>query len=158
MKQFRIYIDTSVVGGCFDVEFAEASRALLRMAAAREVELVLSELLLQELERAPQHVQRELVGILRISNEVVPITDGCTELRDAYLRQQIVGPSCSDDALHVALAPSTARILWPVGTSNTWCICRKSRGSMLLICCWAMMPLRSGHPRNSSDVNYKKRL
>jgi hypothetical protein len=29
MKPLRIYIDTSVLGGCFDVEFAEWSNGLI---------------------------------------------------------------------------------------------------------------------------------
>ena len=32
MKKLGIYVDTSVIGGCFDEEFAEESRALIEMA------------------------------------------------------------------------------------------------------------------------------
>jgi hypothetical protein len=34
MKKLRIYIDTSVIGGCFDAEFAEWSNSLMRDFAA----------------------------------------------------------------------------------------------------------------------------
>ena len=33
----RVYIDTSVVGGCFDDEFSEESRALFDMAKRGEI-------------------------------------------------------------------------------------------------------------------------
>lgn len=32
MRPLRIYVDTSVIGGCLDVEFEEPSRALLDLA------------------------------------------------------------------------------------------------------------------------------
>jgi hypothetical protein len=34
MKRTRVYVDTSVIGGCFDKEFAAESRAVVQ--AARE--------------------------------------------------------------------------------------------------------------------------
>ena len=32
MPQFRVYVDTSVIGGCLDEEFADPSRQLLDWA------------------------------------------------------------------------------------------------------------------------------
>lgn len=40
MKRLRVYVDTSVIGGCLDVEFAEHSRKLMDRARAGEVLLV----------------------------------------------------------------------------------------------------------------------
>jgi len=42
MKCPRVYIDTSVVGGCLDDEFAEASNALMERAKRGEVLLLVS--------------------------------------------------------------------------------------------------------------------
>jgi hypothetical protein len=39
----RIYTDTSVIGGCLDVEFEDASRQLLDMFKTGEAILVLSD-------------------------------------------------------------------------------------------------------------------
>ncbi|GMU35914.1 MAG: hypothetical protein EDS66_05755 [Planctomycetota bacterium] len=48
MKPLRIYIDTSVGGGCFDPEFAEVSRALIEAARSGVVSLLVSDLLIRE--------------------------------------------------------------------------------------------------------------
>jgi predicted nucleic acid-binding protein len=59
-KKLRIYVDTSVFGGCFDDEFAEASLALFEEIKAGKFVLVLSSLTLQELDKAPKPVQQLL--------------------------------------------------------------------------------------------------
>jgi hypothetical protein len=48
MHKRRIYIDTSVVGGCCDPEFADARCALIEMARRGEIVLIVSDLLLVE--------------------------------------------------------------------------------------------------------------
>lgn len=49
MKRMRIYFDTSVLGGCFDREFQDASRQLVQAAYAEQILPLLSEILLREL-------------------------------------------------------------------------------------------------------------
>ena len=56
----RIYIDTSVVGGVFDKEFADASNKLFQMVNDRSLVLVISNLLKAELVFAPAHVRNYL--------------------------------------------------------------------------------------------------
>ncbi len=56
----RIYVDTSVVGGFYDKEFAEATKALFKKVEKGEIILVVSELLEAELLRAPEHVRNHL--------------------------------------------------------------------------------------------------
>jgi hypothetical protein len=53
MNTLRIYQDTSVIGGCCDEEFAEASCRLIEMVKRGEVALLISVLLAEELEDAP---------------------------------------------------------------------------------------------------------
>ena len=65
MKKPRIYLDTSVVGGCEDEEFAEASRELLAQAQAGKLVLLVSDLLVGELARAPEAVRQRLAGSRR---------------------------------------------------------------------------------------------
>jgi len=43
MARFRIYVDTSVIGGCFDVEFVIWSDALMRDFRAKRLVPVLSD-------------------------------------------------------------------------------------------------------------------
>ena len=71
MKKLRVYIDTSVVGGCYDDAFSLDSRALLRMAADGAIVLLLSDLLIAELERAPAEIRSVLQDLPDDAIEVV---------------------------------------------------------------------------------------
>ena len=104
MNTLRVYIDTSVIGGCHDEEFARESRALLRMARERELMLLISQTLIDEIRLAPQKVQQELDGLPEWSTELLPVNRQCLELRDAYLEAGFLGQAHSNDALHVANA------------------------------------------------------
>lgn len=104
MRRPRIYIDTSVVGGCFDAEFMEASRALFQMAEQGDITILVSDLLTDELVEAPAEVGTLLQGLARSSVELITRSDEAHELQRQYLLAGILGASSSDDALHVALA------------------------------------------------------
>jgi predicted nucleic acid-binding protein len=52
----RVYVDTSVIGGCLDKEFAEESQSLLELARQGSLVLLVSDLLLRELRKAPTAV------------------------------------------------------------------------------------------------------
>lgn len=104
MRALRVYVDTSVIGGCFDVEFAVPSQKLMRMVERGEIRLLISSHLIEELIDAPEAVQRV---IERLPNEYldrIPVTEDAIKLQEQYLFAGIVGPSSADDALHVALA------------------------------------------------------
>lgn len=55
-KSIRVYLDTSVIGGCLDDEFETWSNALLRDFRSGRYVPVLSDLLATEIEPAPAHV------------------------------------------------------------------------------------------------------
>ncbi len=44
-RQWRLYLDTSVIGGCFDVEFSEDSRRVIDAICAGKVRLLFTEVL-----------------------------------------------------------------------------------------------------------------
>ena len=104
MKRLRIYIDSLVIGGCLDSEFAEQSEALLEMGRRGEVMLLVSDLLADELARAPDEVQERLGSVSRDHLEPIVRSPEAGHLRDAYLEAGVVGPSSASDALHVAIA------------------------------------------------------
>jgi len=104
MHRLRIYIDTSVVGGCHDEEFREDSRALMQMARDGKIRLLASTLLATELDQAPEDVQAVLPDLPKEALESVAPSQEAAELRDAYLAAEVVGPKRKDDAYHVALA------------------------------------------------------
>ena len=57
MMRLQIYIDTSVIGGCLDKEFQNASRQLIDKFKEGEMIVVISELTTLELKNAPQEVR-----------------------------------------------------------------------------------------------------
>ena len=57
MKTLRIYIDTSVIGGCFDVEFAPWSNGLMEDFRQGLFRPVLSEVVAVEIHSAPEPIR-----------------------------------------------------------------------------------------------------
>src|SRR5690348_6062704 len=104
MKPMRIYADTSVIGGCFDPEFATDSLRLIEAVRRGRLVLLLSDIVLAELADAPARVQTVLESLPPKSAEKVDITEEVLHLRDAYLAAKIIGPRWADDAAHVAAA------------------------------------------------------
>lgn len=105
MKKLRIYIDTSVFGGCFDEEFRKPSKALFRAVKAGKVVPLISDILIAELARAPEVVRNLLSVMLRLGNiERLETTKEALELQQAYMDADIVVEKYADDALHVAHA------------------------------------------------------
>ena len=100
----RVYIDTSVVGGCLDKEFAETSQALMRMAESGQIVLLVSNVLVDELNAAPDAVQDVLATMPATHMELVGEPAEAQKLRDAYLVAAIVTATHRNDALHVAIA------------------------------------------------------
>lgn len=60
MKKLGVYADTSVIGGCLDPEFRKDSIAFMDAVRAGSITLVLSEIIIRELEKAPPEVQAVL--------------------------------------------------------------------------------------------------
>lgn len=105
----RIYTDTSVLGGCEDEEFRDASRKLIDAFVLGELTLVLSELALRELEAAPDGVMRALEGVPEAHIELISVTTEAEELAAAYIQEGAIGASMRADALHIAVA-TVARV------------------------------------------------
>jgi len=104
MQKLRIYVDTSVIGGCEDEEFSVASLRLWSMFRSGAFVLVISDLTVEELANAPPGVRQHLEDIPTSHQVQVCLTDEAKELADAYLAHGVVGPGSLADALHVALA------------------------------------------------------
>ncbi len=104
MKKLRIYIDTSVIGGCLDEEFSKESHALIEMAYREEIILVMSDLLAAELLNAPDSVKAIYEKLPEKLTEFVQRSIETELLRDKYLGEGVLGMRCIDDAHHVAIA------------------------------------------------------
>jgi predicted nucleic acid-binding protein len=104
MKLPRFYIDTSVIGGCLDEEFAKDSIRIVEAAKNQRAIFVLSDAVFEELLGAPQEVQDVLSSIPEAAKEIILEAPAVTELQDAYLEAKILGPKSLVDAMHVAFA------------------------------------------------------
>ncbi len=104
MRPLRIYIDASVIGGCFDDEFAEDSRPLFAAARDGRLILLISDVVLAELVAAPPEVQNVLQALPLESLIEISLSEEVLELRDAYVSAGVIGERWIDDAAHVAAA------------------------------------------------------
>ena len=102
--RLRIYADTSVIGGCEDEEFREASRRLFDRFHEGTAVLVLSEVTLRELADAPPAVRGIMGEVPPAHRELVSESDDARTLAQAYVDAGAVRASSQADALHVALA------------------------------------------------------
>ena len=100
----RIYIDTSVIGGCFDNEYEKASKQLWsEFRAVKKIALV-SDLLLLELEEAPARVRQLLNDLPDDSVEHISLDEESIALANAYIQDGAVAESSLSDARHIAMA------------------------------------------------------
>ena len=103
MKQ-RIYIDTSVVGGCCDPEFKKWSDGLLSDFKAGIFSLVLSSVTDAEIEDAPEEVKKVYQEFKDCEHEFLDLNSESIELAEAYMRHGILSSNYRDDARHIAMA------------------------------------------------------
>jgi hypothetical protein len=74
MKRMRVYVHTSVLGGCFDTEFRDASQQFVQSGRDGRILPLISEILLRELREAPAEVQGLLSVILQGDVERLEVT------------------------------------------------------------------------------------
>lgn len=100
----RIYTDTSVIGGCLDVEFEEGSLALFENFKSGSTILVISDLTLAELEAAPQPVRDVLLSVPTDYIEFLEFSEEASSLAETYLKERVVPAKSRVDAQHIATA------------------------------------------------------
>src|ERR1041385_2408924 len=104
MKKLRVYLDTSVIGGCFDVEFQEESTKLMEMIQLGVYVGMISPVSIKELTLAPLRVQSVLDGF--DDEELVRLSDSdeADRLTQLYLDAGVVSINYREDAGHIAFA------------------------------------------------------
>ena len=100
----RIYVDTSVIGGCHDSEFRDASLQLFDWFLHGKAKLIYSEVTVSELSNAPDFVRETFAEIPDGSKELVLMTEEADQLADAYISSGALGTANRADAEHIALA------------------------------------------------------
>lgn len=88
----RTYADTSVYGGPYDEEFAEASRQFFAQVRAGHFSLVVSAVVEDELAEAPPEVWSIYETVLPEAT-VAEITEEVLDLQQAYLDAHILTPT-----------------------------------------------------------------
>ena len=100
----RIYVDTSVLGGYFEVEFEEWTKPFIEKFIVGEYKLLYSQLVEIELNNAPERVQNLIKLIPEKQIEFLSITDKAVDLADLYVKENVVGETSIADCRHIAVA------------------------------------------------------
>jgi predicted nucleic acid-binding protein len=100
----RFYIDTSVIGGVFDIEFEEASIILFEKIKLGQIRAVYSDVTLKEISKARTEIREFFASLPDECLEFVELTEEIVELADMYIAENVVGKTSRDDCLHIALA------------------------------------------------------
>lgn len=104
MKKLRLYFDTSVFGGIYDIEFQKETELLFNMVKLGEIICVYSDLTEYELENAPEKVKSHFINLDKKTTEFVEITEDINQLAEEYIREKVVGETSIDDCRHIACA------------------------------------------------------
>jgi hypothetical protein len=103
-RKLRIYVDTSVIGGCFDDEFKLWSNKLIQEFRDGLHIPVISELIQAEISLAPQEVRHMLLDLMKCQCQVLAETEESIGLAHKYLTAAILSKKFENDARHIALA------------------------------------------------------
>lgn len=104
MKTLRVYVDTSVLGGCFDPEFESWSRGLMEDFESGTFRPVLSEVTGAEVQAAPDPVRALHAELLAQGAELVRVGPEALTLQAAYQAHGVLPSRFRADMLHIALA------------------------------------------------------
>ena len=104
MKKQRVYVDTSVIGGCFDDEFSTWSNGLMYDFEQGYFMPVTSEVIAAEIADAPSFAQEKFAEFLSFEHEMLTVTDASLELANIYQEREILTPKYHNDGIHIALA------------------------------------------------------
>ena len=100
----RVYVDTSVVGGLFGIEFERRTKPFWDAVHRGEIIVIVSDVLESEVERAPKNVRDFFDSLPKTQIEKVFSTAVSNNLAAQYIAEKVVGPTSLDDCKHIALA------------------------------------------------------
>jgi len=103
MNKIKVYVDTSVIGGCFNY-FSKYSNILLDKFRDGLYIPVVSKVVKDEIDNAPPLVKSKYDEILTYNAIYFDKSNECKNLVDKYLNEKIVTLKYEDDCYHIALA------------------------------------------------------
>jgi len=103
-KRLTLYVDTSVIGGYFDIEFAEATQSLFDDLEKSKYNIMFSSVTEDELINAPRQVREFLNSIPEELKLRVELSEEAVNLADTYISEKVVRKTSREDCFHIALA------------------------------------------------------
>ena len=118
MKVLRVYVDTSVIGGCFDSEFEPWSNGLVTDLRRGHFRPVLSDVTSAEIALAPAPVRELYAELLGLSPEVVQVGAETLTLLAHYEARGVLGKRFRNDMIMAHLPSVPRRKLDDVASSS----------------------------------------
>lgn len=103
MNKIKVYLDTSVIGGCFDKEFISDSTILIEEIKNGIRKGVVSDITDKEIQKAPLKVVN-FYASFRDRLEVLIIKEEIEILAQLYIKEKIITQKYRNDCLHIAYA------------------------------------------------------
>lgn len=107
MKKVSLYMDTSVLGGLFDIEDkkrVDTADSLIKLIKNEIFEGFISFLTLEEMVKAPYEMREKLRNTVAESGlKILEETEECIELANAYVNNEIIPAKYRNDARHIAI-------------------------------------------------------
>jgi predicted nucleic acid-binding protein len=104
MKRLTLFVDTSVIGGYFDIEFANETKVLFDNLENSKFDIMFSSVTEDELLNAPKQVKEFLKAIPYKLKKRLELTEEAVKLADSYITENVVGKTSREDCFHIALA------------------------------------------------------
>lgn len=104
----RLYLDTSVIGALFDSEMPQriaTTRILLDLIVEGQHTGIISNIVLEEIERSPEELREALTRELRkVPFQIIFEDEASTDLLDIYEREGFIRKGARLDLRHLAVA------------------------------------------------------
>jgi hypothetical protein len=100
----RVYVDTSVIGGCFDEEFKIWSNQLFDEFYHGRKIAVISDITIDELSLSKPEIRSHINTIPDKFKEYVVCDGEVEELAEHYIKERVITRKFREDALHIAIA------------------------------------------------------
>ena len=104
----RLYLDTSVIGALFDSEMPqriEITRTLLRSIIERKHTGIISNIVLEEIERSPEEFKEKIIAEMRkIPLQIISEDEASADLLEFYEKEGFIRRGARLDLRHLAVA------------------------------------------------------
>ena len=108
MKKLKLYLDTSIINFVIAEDSLiekQVTRQLLREIEREKYEVFISEVVLLEINRAPEAISQKLKSIVKdLDAEELSIDQESQMLANRYIEEGIIPEKYENDALHIAIA------------------------------------------------------